>query len=97
MLPELVKVPVDEPVRCDHVHVDAWLVLLTCRAHQVRERVVQDCLCWDEWEVVQAFPEVARQRPRALARRCCWQQLVPQLAEDVVREKQQLLLEPSRV
>lgn len=52
VLSELVEVSVAEPVRCDHVEVDAWLVLLPCRPYQVREWVVQDCLGGDEWELV---------------------------------------------
>ncbi|KAA9148823.1 hypothetical protein F6B41_27580 [Microbacterium lushaniae] len=94
VLAELVEVAVDEPVWRDHVEVDPWVLLLACRAHQVRERLVQDRLGRDERELVQPVAEVACQRPWPLPRWCRRQQLVAQLPEDVVGEEQQLLLEP---
>lgn len=97
LLPELLELTVDEPVWCDHLEVDARLLLLACRSHQLREWLVQDCLRWDERELVQSLAEVARQRARTLPRWCRRQQLLAQMSKDVVREKQALLLQAAWV
>lgn len=97
VLAEFVEFTVLESVWRKHVEVDARLLLVPCRPHQLCEWVVQDCLCRDERELVQRVAELPCQWAWSLPCRHRRQQLVAQLPKDVVREEQQLLLEPARL
>lgn len=63
LLAKLVKVSVKEAVWRNHVCVHTRMPLVPCWPHQVCKWVVQNCLCWRKWKLVQPVAKVACKQP----------------------------------